>query len=103
MRIRTALSIVGLAVLNGAVAMDSLQMEKIERFKQRVDFERVLKAENTGEAVRATWPNAIDAPGLGSGWTVADDSIWRTNSGTVRETLLRRADETIGVLIFVSE
>jgi hypothetical protein len=78
-------------------------MEKIERFKQRVDFDRVLKAENTGEAVRATWPKAIEAPGLGAGWAVADDSIWRTNGGTVRETLLRRADETVSVLIFVSE
>ena len=83
--------------------MDSLQMEKIERFKQRVDFDRMLKAENTGEAVCATWPNALDAPGLGAGWVVADESIWRTNGGTVRETLLRRADETVGVLIFVSE
>jgi hypothetical protein len=99
----TALLIIGLTVFNGAVAMDAVQTEKVERFKHRIDFDRVLKAENTGEAVRAVWPNAIDAPGLGAGWTVADDSIWRTNGGTVREWLLRRNDETVGVLIFVSE
>src|SRR5215510_8754596 len=103
MRISTACLIIAVAFLNGAVAMDSDQVEKIERFKQRIDFDGALKAENTGEAIRATWPNAIDAPGLGAGWTVADDSIWRTNNGTVRESLLRRADETVTVLIFVSE
>lgn len=102
-RIHTALLIIGLIVVDGAAGMDSLQMGKVERFKQRIDFEGALRDENTAEAVRAIWPNPMSAPGLGAGWSVVGDTTWRTDGGAAREWVLRRSEEAVSILIFVAD
>jgi hypothetical protein len=101
--IYTALLIIGLTTLNGVAAMDPLQTDKVERFKRRIDFDKVLKAESADKLVRAIWPDALSAPALGPGWSVADNTIGRTRGGSAREWVLRRGDETVSILIFVSE
>lgn len=83
--------------------MDPMQADKVERFKKRINFDAVLKKEKTEEAVSVTWPDMLTAPGLGSGrWMVAADSIWRTCGGVAREWVLRRGEEQVAIVIFVS-
>lgn len=83
--------------------MDPVQVQKIERFKKRIDFDNALRLENAAQAVRAVWPDPRGAPGLGAGWSVAGDTIWRTNGGTARQWRLRRRNESLSILIFVTD
>jgi len=102
-RLRCSFWVLCLLALEVGNAMNSMQTEKILRFKKRIDFDNAVKTENIRQEVRAIWPNMLKAPGLAAGqWRVAADSTWRANGGIAREWVLQRDKEQIAIVIFVS-
>ena len=83
--------------------MNPMQLEKLDRFKKRIDFDAAIGMEKTEQAVNSVWPEMLKAPGLNDGvWKVAADSIWRASGGIAREWVLRRDMEQISIVIFAS-
>ena len=96
------LALCWLAIGTGS-AMHPMQVEKVERFKKRIDFDAALTTENRAQAVSTIWPDMLKAPGLADGaWKIAADSTWRANGGVAREWVVRRGAEQVAIVIFVS-
>jgi hypothetical protein len=104
--IRRREMLVALALANPATAgemMNERHEQKVARFRQRIDFDRVLAAESRAEAAVVRWPDPRMVPALGSPpWTVVSDTLWREGGGALREWVLRRNRETLSILAFVS-
>src|SRR5262245_5063588 len=96
------LSILSLNSITGGT-MDSLHEAKVERFKQRIGFDKLPPVDDPARGVVAVWPGMQSTPELGSGWTIVTDTIWWERGGSVRQQVLSRGDERVIVRIFVSQ
>jgi len=82
--------------------MSPMHIQKVERFKARVDFDAALRSENAAQAVHTVWPDMLGAPGLDAGWTIAADTTWPADGGVAREWVLRHGEAQIAIVLFVS-
>jgi hypothetical protein len=77
--------------------------EMIARFKQKIDFDAALRAEPAGQMVLLKWPDMLQAPGIaGGGWVVFTDTVLGAPGGSQRKWVLRKGDETLGIVGFIS-
>jgi hypothetical protein len=84
-------------------AMPSMQSAKVERFKARIDFDAVIGREEPAQIPAIVWPGMLNAPGLSPGqWQIAADTTWQPAGGTARQWVLRRRQEQLAIVVFVS-
>jgi hypothetical protein len=80
-----------------------IQQEKIQRFKDRIDFDAKVRVEPPGWSVILELPDMLTAPGIANqGWSVAGDTTFKKKYGALRKWGLNRGEATLAIDVFVS-
>jgi hypothetical protein len=103
--IQLCCSLLVLGCLAGGTGSDmtAIQSAKVERFKAQIGFNDVISRERPTELPAPVWPDMLRAPGLAAGqWHVVADTTWQPGRGVARQWVLRRGQEQLAIVAFVS-